>query len=203
MRKFFVAVALLGCASAAGAETVVVTADRMVDVLAGRMVESPAIVIADGRITEVGRQGQVAVPPGAKRIDLPGMTILPGLIDMHVHLTSTPLIGGRRRLDYTDTFWTTLGVPNAKAMLDAGFTTVRNVGAPEYSDIAIKQGIDGGFYPGPRIVPAAYSFGATGGHCGGGNGLPPSLSRAVERGVNGPEAVRTQIRENRKFGAEV
>jgi imidazolonepropionase-like amidohydrolase len=113
------------------------------------------------------------------------------------------VIGGRRRLDYTDSFWATLGVPNAKAMLDAGFTTVRNLGAAEYADVALKQGIEGGFFPGPRIVPATYSFGATGGHCGGGNGLPPTLSRAVERGVNGPEAVRTQIRENRKFGAEV
>ncbi len=191
-------------AAPASAETVVVTADRMVDVLAGRVVRNPVVVITDGRISAVHSGGQqAAIPAGATRIDLAGKTILPGLIDMHVHLASTPVIGGRRRLDYTDSFWTTLGVPNAKAMLDAGFTTVRNVGSGEYADIALKQGIEGGFFPGPRIVPAAYSFGATGGHCGGGNGLPPSLSKAVERGVNGPEAVRTQIRENRKFGAEV
>jgi imidazolonepropionase-like amidohydrolase len=195
--------ASLALAAPAAAETVVVTADRMIDVLAGRVVERPAVVIVDGRIRDVGRQGQVNVPAGARRIDLGGKTILPGLIDMHVHLAGTPLIGGRRRLDYTDSFWATLGVPNAKAMLDAGFTTVRNLGSGEYADVALKQGIDGGFFPGPRIVPAAYSFGATGGHCGGGNGLPPSLSKAVERGVNGADAVRTMIRENRKFGAEV
>jgi imidazolonepropionase-like amidohydrolase len=200
------AAALLSVAAApAAAETIVVTADRMVDVLAGRTVEEPVVVITDGRIASVvGRGGaRPVIPEGAKRIDLAGKTILPGLIDMHVHLAGTPVIGGRRRLDYTDSFWATLGVPNARAMLDAGFTTVRNLGAGEYADIALKQGIDGGFYPGPRIVPAAYSFGATGGHCGGGNGLPPSLSRAAERGVNGPDAVRAQVRENRKFGAEV
>jgi imidazolonepropionase-like amidohydrolase len=177
----------------------------MVDVLAGRVIDEPVVVITNGRIASVvGRGGaRPLIPAGAARIDLPGKTILPGLIDMHVHLAGTPLIGGRRRLDYTDSFWATLGVPNAKSMLDAGFTTVRNLGSGEYADVALKQGIDGGFFPGPRIVPAAYSFGATGGHCGGGNGLPPSLSKAVERGVNGPDAVRTQVRENRKFGAEV
>jgi imidazolonepropionase-like amidohydrolase len=205
MKKLFAAALAVAAPAPAFAESVVVTADRMIDVLAGRMVEEPVIVITDGRIASVvGRGGaRPVIPAGAKRIDLPGMTLLPGLIDMHVHLASTPVIGGRRRLDYTDSFWATLGVPNAKSMLDAGFTTVRNLGAGEYADIALKQGIEGGFFPGPRIVPAAYSFGATGGHCGGGNGLPPSLSKAVERGVNGPEAVRTQIRENRKFGAEV
>ena len=203
--RLILASLLLSAAAGAQAETVVVTAGRMVDVLAGRVVDEPVVVITDGRIASVvGRGGaRPVIPEGAKRIDLPGKTILPGLIDMHVHLAGTPLIGGRRKLDYTDSFWSTLGVPNAKAMLDAGFTTVRNLGADNYADIALKQGIEGGFYPGPRIVPAAYSFGATGGHCGGGNGLPPTLSRAVERGVNGPDAVRTMVRENRKFGAEV
>jgi imidazolonepropionase-like amidohydrolase len=205
MRRLLAIAAIASLPASAAAESVVVTAARMVDVLAGRVIEEPVVVITNGRIASVvGRGGaRPVIPPGAARIDLPGKTILPGLIDMHVHLAGTPLIGGRRRLDYTDSFWATLGVPNAKSMLDAGFTTVRNLGAGEYADVALKQGIEGGFFPGPRIVPAAYSFGATGGHCGGGNGLPPSLSKAVERGVNGPDAVRTQVRENRKFGAEV
>jgi len=205
MRRLLAIAAIASVPASAAAESVVVTADRMVDVLAGRVIDEPVVVITNGRIASVvGRGGaRPLIPAGAARIDLPGKTILPGLIDMHVHLAGTPLIGGRRRLDYTDSFWATLGVPNAKSMLDAGFTTVRNLGSGEYADVALKQGIDGGFFPGPRIVPAAYSFGATGGHCGGGNGLPPSLSKAVERGVNGPDAVRTQVRENRKFGAEV
>ena len=82
----------------ASAETVVVTADRMVDVLAGRVVEEPVVVITDGRIAAVvGRGGaRPVIPEGARRIDLPGMTILPGLIDMHVHLDSSPYYGGLR-----------------------------------------------------------------------------------------------------------
>lgn len=204
MKTFAAALALLLPITAVRAETVVVTADRMVDVLAGRVVANPVVVITDGRIVSVAGGGApAAIPAGATRIDLPGKTLLPGLIDMHVHLASTPLIGGRRTLDYTDTFWPTLGVPNAKAMLHAGFTTVRSVGALNYSDVALKQGIDGGFYPGPRIVPAGPSFGATGGHCGGANGLPPSLSEAVERGADGPDAVRSRVRKNRKYGAEL
>ena len=190
---------------AAAAETVVVTADRMVDVLAGRVVEEPVVVITDGRIASVvGRGGaRPVIPDGARRIDLPGKTILPGLIDMHVHLAGSARIRGYRSFEYTDSFWPTLGVVNARAMLEAGFTTVRNLGSSDYADVALKQGIDGGFYPGPRIVPATWSFGATGGHCGGGNLLPPKYKELTERGANGPEAVRYQVRENRKFGAEV
>src|SRR3954453_8805365 len=114
--------------SPAAAETVAVTADRMVDVLAGTEVQKPVVLITDGRISAVGRQGQLAIPAGARRIDLPGRTLLPGLIDMHVHLTSLAEIGGYRGFEYTDSFWSAVGVANAGKTLRAGFTTVRNVG---------------------------------------------------------------------------
>lgn len=191
--------------SSAQAETVVVTADRMVDVATGRLVNRPVVVITDGRIAAVGSAGAQApaVPAGARRIDLPGQTLVPGLIDMHVHLDSTPLMGGYRRLEVTDSFWSTIAVGNARAMLDAGFTTIRNLGAREYNDIALRQGIERGFYQGPRIVAATYSFGPTGGHCDT-NGFPPSVRFGpAERGVNGADAVRTQIRQNRRYGADV
>src|ERR1044071_7980455 len=93
------------------AQTVVVTADRMIDVAAGRAVARPQITITDGRISAVGEQG-APVPAGARRIDLPGMTLLPGLIDMHVHLTSDPRFSGYRKLEFTDNFWTVVGVAN-------------------------------------------------------------------------------------------
>nr|WP_246263191.1 amidohydrolase family protein [Parasphingopyxis algicola] len=195
---------LLLFSAALHAETLVVTADRMVDVLEGRAIDNPVVVVTDGRIVSVS-SGEVPadLPEDAERLDLAGMTILPGLIDMHVHLTTTPRIGGFRRLNYTDSFWTTLGVPNARAMLESGFTTVRNVGADDYADVALRQGIEAGFYPGPRIVAATESFGVTGGHCDR-NGLPPSLvDRDGEQGVNGVEAVRLQIRQNRRYGADV
>jgi imidazolonepropionase-like amidohydrolase len=140
---------------------------------------------------------------GITHVNLAGKTLVPGLIDMHVHLGGSPFLRGYKSLEYTDSFGATLAPGNALAMLRAGFTTVRSLGSADYVDVALKQGIEGGFYPGPRIVPSTWSFGATGGHCGGSNLLPPQYKAITERGVNGAEAVRFQVRENRRFGAEV
>src|SRR5258708_21774195 len=142
-------------------DTGVVSGDRMVDVLTGRVVDHPQITITDGRITAVGQNAPS--PPGARRVDLKGMTLLPGLIDMHTHLTSDPHFSGYRRLQFTDNFWTVVGVANAQKTLEAGFTTVRNGGSANFDDVAIKQAIEQGIVPGPRIVPATYAIGATGG----------------------------------------
>jgi imidazolonepropionase-like amidohydrolase len=193
---------LMACgAAAAHADTVVVTADHMVDVLAGRVVDHPQITIVDGRITAVATLG-AAVPAGARRVDLPGLTLLPGLIDMHTHITSDPRYGGYRGLEFTDNFWTVVGVANAKKTIDAGFTTIRNVGSANYDDVAIKQGIEEGFIPGPRIVPATYAIGATGGHCDS-TEFPPSISVPSPQIANGPEEMRAVVRKLRKYGAEV
>jgi imidazolonepropionase-like amidohydrolase len=192
---------LLSAAGAAGADTVVVTADRMVDVIAGRVVERPQITITDGRILAVGVQGN-PIAAGARRVDLPGMTLLPGLIDMHTHITSDPRYGGYRGLEFTDNFWTVVGVANAKKTLDAGFTTIRNVGSQNFDDVAIKQGIEEGFIPGPRIVPATYAIGATGGHCDA-TEFPPSITVPTPQVANGPEELRATVRKLRKYGAEV
>lgn len=207
MRKILLAAFLLCTAAApASAESVVVTADRMIDVLTGRTVEEPVVVITDGRIASVvGRGGaRPVIPAGARRIDLPGKTLLPGLIDMHVHLDSPADIGGYRGLEYTDSFWAMTAVGNARAMLDAGFTTVRNVGSGNRNDVGLKQAIDGGYAVGPRIVPAGFALGATGGHCDS-TFLPPSLEKAKkEEGVgDGALELRHQVRRQRKYGAEV
>ena len=192
---------LLLAATTANADTVVVTADRMVDVIAGRVVDHPQITITDGRITALG-----GTPPPAsaavRRVDLPGVTLLPGLIDMHVHLTSDPRYGGYRGLPFTDNFWTVVGVANAKKALESGFTTVRNVGSANFDDVALKQGIEEGFIPGPRIVPATYAIGATGGHCDA-TEFPPSVTVPAPAVANGPEAIRATVRKLRKYGAEV
>jgi len=191
----------LFCANRAPADTVVVTADRMVDVVAGRTLMRPQVTITDGRITAVSTQ-DAAVAPDARRIDLPGMTLLPGLIDMHVHLTSDPRFSGYKGLEFTDNFWTVVGVANAKRTLEAGFTTVRNVGSDNYNDVALKQGIEQGYVPGPRIVPATYAIGATGGHCDS-TEFPPSISTPTTAIANGPEELRAMVRKLRKYGAEV
>src|SRR5215831_13377568 len=114
-----------GTAGVAEARTVVVTAARLLDVATGRETDRPQVVIVDGRITQVGKQGD-AVPSGATQVDLPGVTLLPGLIDMHTHLTTSPLFAGYNRLLFTDAFWPVISVAHARATLEAGFTTVRN-----------------------------------------------------------------------------
>ena len=182
-------------------ETVVITAERMLDVLTGRMIEKPAIRVENGRIVQIGTQATMGLLDG-KRIDLPGLTLVPGFIDMHVHLTGDPRIPPMQAQLKTDGYWPILGAVQAKRMLDTGFTTVRNVGSGDFADVAIKQVIEDGWVVGPRIVPAAYSIGATGGHCDE-TFYPPSFERKSRGVADGPDALRAKVREIRKYGAEV
>lgn len=203
MRSIFgaITIGLALTAAPAAAKTVVVRAAHMVDVLAGRTVDNVQVVITDGRIAAVGKAGD-AVPAGAEMIDLGARTLLPGLIDMHVHLTGDPRFSGYRSLEYTDNFWTVVGVANAKRTLEAGFTTVRNVGASNFDDVALKQGIEAGYITGPRIVPATYALGATGGHCDS-TEFPPSMKVPAPGIANSPDEFRAAVRLMRKYGAEV
>jgi imidazolonepropionase-like amidohydrolase len=197
--------ASLLASTAAHAEKVVVTADRFLDVQTGRYVEHPAIFIGDdGRISSIADARTVRWGADVRHVNLAGKTLLPGLIDMHVHLDGPADIGGYRGLEYTDSFWQATAVGNARAMLDAGFTTVRNVGSGNRNDVGLMQAIRDGYAVGPRIVPAGFALGATGGHCDS-TFLPPSLEKAKkEEGVaDGVEELRYQVRRQRKFGAEV
>ena len=203
-RILTIAIAAIALASPATAKSVV-TADRYLDVATGRYVEHPAIFIDDpGRITAIGDARTVRWGADVTHINLSGRTLLPGLIDMHVHLDSPADIGGYRGLEYTDSFWAITAVKNARDMLDAGFTTVRNVGSSDRNDIGLAQAIRDGYAVGPRIVPAGYALGATGGHCDS-TFLPPSLEKdKKEEGVaDGVEELRYQVRRQRKYGAEV
>ncbi len=192
-------------ASTAASAATVVTADRYLDVQTGKYVEHPAIFIGDdGRISSIGDARTVRWGADVKHIDMGGRTLLPGLIDMHVHLDGPADIGGYRGLEYTDSFWQATAVGNARAMLDAGFTTVRNVGSSYRNDVGLAQAIRDGYAIGPRIVPAGYALGATGGHCDS-TFLPPSLEKPKkEEGVgDGAEELRYQVRRQRKVGAVV
>ena len=191
--------------STAQAQTTVITADKMVDVLTGKKVDFPAVFVgADGRITSIADARTVKWGSDVAHINMSGKTILPGLIDMHVHLDSPADIGGYRGLEFTDSFWGMSAVGAAQAMLKAGFTTVRNVGAENRNDIGLKQAIENGYAIGPRIVPAGYSIGATGGHCDS-TFLPPSLEGASkEEGIaDSEDELRYEVRRQRKYGAEV
>ena len=201
--KLLLAGAAFLCSAAAQAATLV-TADRYLDVRTGRYVESPAILIGDdGRIQMVGNLASMTLPAGTKTVELAGMTLLPGLIDMHVHPGPAD-IGGYRGLEFTDSFWAAASVGTLGDMLDAGFTTVRIVGSSNWDDVGLKQAIDNGYASGPRIVPAGHALGATGGHCDS-TFLPPSLEKTdKEEGIgDGPEEMKHQVRRQRKFGAEV
>ena len=194
--------AILALPTAATAASVV-TADRYLDVATGKYVEHPAIFVGDdGRITGIADARTVKWASNITHIDLGGETLVPGLIDMHVHLTSLAEIGGYRGLQYTDNFWTVVGVANARKTLDAGFTTVRNVGSANFDDVALEQAIDGGWAQGPRIVPAAYAIGATGGHCDD-NALPPSYDKKQASVVDSPADARAKVRWLHKYGAKV
>jgi imidazolonepropionase-like amidohydrolase len=195
------ALSALSLTAIARADTLVVSAARMIDVLAGREVEHPQIVVTDGRIASVGRAGD-AVPADARRLDFGDRTLLPGLIDMHVHLTSDPTLSGYRRLEYTDAFWMTVGAANARRTLEAGFTTVRNVGSSGYQDVGLMQGINRGYLEGPRIVPATYAIGSTGGHCDA-TQFPPSITTPSTQIANSPDEYRALVRKVHKYGAQV
>jgi imidazolonepropionase-like amidohydrolase len=189
--------------AAPAAATTVVTADRMLDVAKGTYIEHPAVFIDDsGHITSVADARTIRFGSEVKHIDLAGETLLPGLIDMHVHLTSLAEVGGYQGLKYTDTFWQAVGVANAAKTLRAGFTTVRNVGSSDFEDVGLEQAIDGGWIPGPRIVPATYAIGATGGHCDD-SGLPPYYDKKGPSVVSGPQDAREKVRWLHKYGAQV
>jgi imidazolonepropionase-like amidohydrolase len=201
MKYLLLATAALLAGTAVRAETVVITAARMLDVASGKLIDKPIIVAENGRITKVGRQGDLVVADG-KRIDLGDLTLVPGLIDMHVHLTSDPALGFEADLRHARPFFTAVGVANAARTLSAGFTTVRNVGSADFADVGLKQAIDEGVIKGPRIVPAAYALGATGGHCDD-NRFPAGMQVDRSGVTSGPQGFREKVREMHKYGADV
>ncbi len=187
---------------AAHAADVVITADRLLDVKSGRMIQNPEILVRDGKVVSLKPDAATPAAADATRIALPGMTLLPGLIDMHVHLDADPTYGGYKGLEYNDRFWSALAVAHAGKTLDAGFTTVRNLGASDWNDVGLGQAIAAGKVRGPRIVPAAWSFGATGGHCDS-TYFPPSMEEKNKYNADSPDEVRKSVRELRKYGAQV
>jgi len=183
-------------------ERVLVTAGKMLDVRSGKMLETPAIMIEDGKVVSVGTSVPANLPANTRRIDLADMTIMPGLIDLHTHLDGDPSYGGYTRLQFGDRFWSVLAVRNALLTLEAGFTTVRNLGAGAWNDVGLRQAIDEGLLPGPRIVTATYSFGATGGHCDS-TYFPPSMEQKKPYTADSVDQARHAVRELRKYGAQV
>lgn len=189
-------------ATAAGAETLVLRADGYVDVDAGRRVTPGVVVVDGGRIAAIN---PATTPAGARVVDLRGLTLLPGFIDAHVHLTSDLGTGWERRdVEWTDLDRVLLAAKNARLTLASGFTTVRNLGASGFADVALMHAIGRGDVAGPRIVPAGYGIGATGGHCDATGYAPGLFELGPEQGVaDGREEIGRAVRYQVKHGAKV
>lgn len=188
--------------SPAYAQQTLLQGGQVLDVKSGEIKQGYDILIDGDVISKVGPSNSFAVSPSVQRINLYGATLLPGLSDSHVHLTSRADVHGYRRLTVSTPRAAISGVANAKKTLEAGFTTVRNLGAPGFTDIDLKKAIEDGEIPGPRIIGAGHSIGITGGHCD--SNLLPFEEKKTGNGVaDGPWAVRAKVRENKKYGAEV
>ena len=187
------------------APSTLIEAGRLIDTEAGRVLTDQMIWIEGDTIKAIGTSAQMLtwdMPEDIKRIDLSEHTVLPGLMDSHVHLVGNSDLHGYNRLKQSTPSAAIYGVYNAKKTLMAGFTTVRNLGAPGYADVDLMNAVDGGVVPGPRIIPAGPSIGITGGHCD--NNLLPYEAKVVGQGVaDGPWGVRRKVRENNKYGAKV
>jgi imidazolonepropionase-like amidohydrolase len=180
---------------------VVVHAGKLLDVKAGRLLTDQAIVIEDDKIVSVGPMAE-AKTDGATVVDLSKATVLPGLIDAHTHLTFDPGQFGYEGLGISIPREALTGAKNARITLDAGFTTVRNVGASGYSDVALRDAINAGDIPGPRMLVSGPSLSITGGHCDN-NLLPFEFHHQAEGVADGVEAVQHRVRETIKYGADV
>ncbi len=179
-----------------------VLAGQLVDVIHGEIRSEQVIVIRGDRIEAVLDADESGIAAGAHVIDLSNATVLPGLIDMHDHLTGDHRYHGYRRLELSIPRQTLHGVVSARKTLAAGFTTVRNVGASGYADVALRDAINDGEIPGPRMRVSGPSLGITGGHCDS-NLLPPRYEDRSQGVADGPWAVRIKVRENIKYGADL
>jgi imidazolonepropionase-like amidohydrolase len=176
---------------------------QLLDVRSGRVLKDQVIVYdADGIITAVGPGGSPLPTGKATTVDLPLATCLPGLIDVHTHLTGDPSSSGYQGLGISVPREAITGVKNARLTVHAGFTTVRNVGAGSYTDVALRDGINAGEVEGPRMFVSGPPLGITGGHCD--NNLLPFEFHFTDRGVaDGPWPARAKVRETVKYGADL
>src|ERR1700722_6850240 len=152
--------------SAPATRIVAVKAGKVLDVRTGNYRANQIIWIEGDRIKQIGDAAALEsqLPPSAERIDLSNSTVLPGLIDCHTHITGSPYLLGMGGYPIPDPRSAVLGVRNARVPLEAGFTTIRNVGASGYSDFAVRDGIQAGEIPGPRILASGPALSITGGH---------------------------------------
>lgn len=179
----------------------IVHAGKLLDVKTGKTLTNQAIVIEGDKIVTVAAASEVKPDVGDNVVDLPNATVLPGLIDAHTHLTFNPHFG-YETLAISVPREALIGAHNARVTLEAGFTTVRNVGARAYTDVALRDAINAGDVPGPRMLVSGPALSITGGHCD--NDLLPYEYHATSDGAaDGIEQVQHKTREIIKYGADL
>ena len=179
-----------------------VRAGHVLNVHTGEEVAGETIVVTGDRITAIQPSAQTPAQPGDQEIDLTGMTVMPGLMDVHTHLTMATNFDPYFELSMTPAKEAILGVENAKTTLEAGFTTVRNVGAGDFTDVALRDEINAGHIPGPHMQVSGPALGITGGHMDE-NLLPYQYHVSGEGVADGISAVQHKVRENIKYGADL
>ena len=189
-------------AASAPAPRTVIRPARVLDVRTGQLRSGQVLVVEGGKIVQVAAAGDVNPAAGDVAIDLPQATLLPGLIDMHTHLTFDLSSLGYQGLGISTAREALHGARNARRTLEAGFTTVRNLSANDYADVALRDAIADGDVIGPRIVASGPALGITGGHCDE-NLLPPAFHFEGGGVADGIAAVQHKVREVIKYGADV
>ena len=179
-----------------------VRAGHLLDVKTGRVADAQTIVVVGDTIQAIAPSASVTAQSGDTVVDLGGMTVLPGLIDVHTHLTSNPDFDPYHELTTTDAREAINGVANARTTLLAGITTVRNVGAGGYTDVDLRDAIDASQVPGPHMQVSGPLLGITGGHCDE-NLLPIRYHVQGDGVADGIAAVQQKVRQNIKYGANL
>lgn len=202
---FVLALALVGGVPTALAAPTVVTADRLFDAERGRITSPAVVVVDDGRIVDVN---PAVLPAGAEQVDLGDMTLLPGLLDMHTHITGDYFTGDNwvtTPVMESAPDWAIRGVVFADRTLQAGFTTVRDLGAlPGFPDVALMRAVNRGEVPGPDIWPAGHYISITGGHCDVTGFAPGVMELGPKQGVSdGVDEVIKAVRYQAKHGVRV
>ena len=190
-----------------GTGSFVLKAAQIIDGTGAPPIKGGAILITDDKISAIGPLAAMTFPAGTRVIDLGDATLMPGFIDAHTHIIGRVLgdpDGNNAGVRDYDSFGSILGVRNAERTLLAGFTTIRNLGARDFDDFALRKAIEEGWINGPRILAAGHGLGITGGHCDE-NGYKPGLADGdYKTGIaDGPEQVRAAVRYQVKYGADV
>jgi imidazolonepropionase-like amidohydrolase len=184
------------------AKRTLVRAGHLLDVKTGKLADAQTIIVIGDSIQAIAATSTVSAKPDDTVIDLTGMTVLPGMIDVHTHLTGNPDFDPYRELTTTDAKEAITGVANARTTLLAGFTTVRNVGAGGYTDVDLRDAINSGQVPGPHMLVSGPPLGITGGHCD--ENLLPIKYHVIGDGVaDGIAGVQQKVRQNIKYGADL